>query len=396
MPNHGTVHLVTEYAFILGRNPELSLAELLTLFPEDELVLHSGHTTVFQYKNPLPEPQKLLDRIGGTTKIIEVFARGTFDDAMEVLTAYLTEHNAKIFGINAINVSSAFEQKFLRHILIPLKKKLKGDGKVRFVNKPFFNVSEVFAKKQRLIEKGAELNCIQTGKEVLFGKTVAIQDFEGYAERDYGKEVRDPRAGMLPPKLAQIMINLAGEVDVIYDPFCGTGTILNEAILMGKKAIGSDIEPKMIEASKVNVPGAAVFQHDAAVLYGADKLMSMANIKGGQRIAIVSEPSLGPPLSHFPGIPEAKKILASLSVLYRNFFTSVSKNFPKGTVIVFIFPYIRNKGDLFYSSQFDGLIEKITGAGFSIEPLPPDSRNSLDYERPDQMIGREIMRLRLK
>jgi hypothetical protein len=38
---------------------------------------------------------------------------------------------------------------------------------------------------------------------------MALQDFESYSKRDYGRPARDPRTGSLPPKLAQILINLA-------------------------------------------------------------------------------------------------------------------------------------------------------------------------------------------
>jgi tRNA G10 N-methylase Trm11 len=61
---------------------------------------------------------------------------------------------------------------------------------------------------------------------------------------------------MLPPKLAQIMINLAvGDVDkgVILDPFCGTGVVLQEAALMGFDIYGTDIDSRMIEYSGKNL-----------------------------------------------------------------------------------------------------------------------------------------------
>jgi hypothetical protein len=53
-----------------------------------------------------------------------------------------------------------------------------------------------------------------------------VQNIDGYSERDYGKN-RDMQIGMLPPKLAQIMINISsplplGEglgVRAFYDPF---------------------------------------------------------------------------------------------------------------------------------------------------------------------------------
>jgi hypothetical protein len=36
-----------------------------------------------------------------------------------------------------------------------------------------------------------------------------VQDIDAYAERDFERPMRDAFVGMLPPKLAQIMLNLA-------------------------------------------------------------------------------------------------------------------------------------------------------------------------------------------
>jgi tRNA (guanine10-N2)-dimethyltransferase len=56
----------------------------------------------------------------------------------------------------------------------------------------------------------------------------------------------------LHPKLARCLINLSGvkKNETLLDPFCGTGGFLIEAGLIGARAIGSDIEDKMIEGCK--------------------------------------------------------------------------------------------------------------------------------------------------
>jgi len=63
-------------------------------------------------------------------------------------------------------------------------------------------------------------------------QTVWIQDIESYTERDIDRD-RSMTVGMMPPKIAQIMISLGtqGKKDtVIWDPFCGLGTTLIEAL----------------------------------------------------------------------------------------------------------------------------------------------------------------------
>ena len=56
------------------------------------------------------------------------------------------------------------------------------------------------------------------------GQTLVVQPFKVLSKRDFGRPARDDHSGMLPPKLAQIMINLARRNDdistkTILDPF---------------------------------------------------------------------------------------------------------------------------------------------------------------------------------
>src|SRR6185503_11866116 len=97
----------------------------------------------------------------------------------------------------------------------------------------------------------------------LLAQTLFVQDIEAYGARDQARPARDARVGMLPPKLAQIMLNLsAGPLRAstddltrlrVLDPCCGTGVILQEALLMGYSVMGTDIEPRMTEYSKRNL-----------------------------------------------------------------------------------------------------------------------------------------------
>jgi len=59
----------------------------------------------------------------------------------------------------------------------------------------------------------------------------------------------------LHPRYARALINLteARAGDRLLDPFCGTGGIVIEAALMGMKAIGSDIDPAMVDGCRRNL-----------------------------------------------------------------------------------------------------------------------------------------------
>lgn len=87
-------------------------------------------------------------------------------------------------------------------------------------------------------------------------QTIWIQDIESYSERDMNRD-RSMTVGMMPPKLAQIILNLAarGEHDlIVWDPFCGLGTTLIEALHAGyNKIYGSDLEMTMVTATQKNM-----------------------------------------------------------------------------------------------------------------------------------------------
>ena len=78
-----------------------------------------------------------------------------------------------------------------------------------------------------------------------------------------GKELHSRRAPMRPffspisidPRHARFMVNIAGtkEGETILDPFCGTGGILLEAGLLGRKVLGNDWSLQMTIGARLNL-----------------------------------------------------------------------------------------------------------------------------------------------
>jgi len=70
---------------------------------------------------------------------------------------------------------------------------------------------------------------------------------------------REPKAKphfhptILRPWLARLLVNLARTKKELYDPFCGTGSILIEAALIGAKVNGSDLDTRMLKRAKENL-----------------------------------------------------------------------------------------------------------------------------------------------
>jgi 23S rRNA G2445 N2-methylase RlmL len=50
---------------------------------------------------------------------------------------------------------------------------------------------------------------------------------------------------------------------MLVDPFCGSGTIVAEALVSGWLAIGSDLDADAVGASRSNAPAATIERHEA-------------------------------------------------------------------------------------------------------------------------------------
>lgn len=394
---------MNQYAFLLGKNVSLSVAELGVFFGE-RIDVANNNEVAFVDKELPTAPQDFLNRLGGTTEILEIFKKEIPISSIElVLTEFLKKKAAESTGKLEFAVSIIPENKhanLLKYLLPKLKKTLRAEGASSgFLNKDFKNINAVFASKQNLVKKGTNISivCIGEGK-VSLGFSVAMQDFEAYSKRDYGKPFRDAHAGMLPPKLAQIMINL-GQAPLVFDPFCGSGTILMEAMLMGLSVIGSDVDYKMVEGSKQNtnwltqnyrVPGEAtceILQSDAAVtLPKMDYSI----------ISVVTEPLLGPPLSAFPAQSFLNNLIIKLENLYLNFFANLAEKTPVGAQVVFILPYWKQRGGAKAVAMSDKVVANICKLGYIKSVFAPLNATSLFYDRPDQVVGREIVRFTRK
>jgi len=274
------------------------------------------------------------------------------------------------------------------------------------------NPSPAQIYKSKAISKGIDITIIR-GQSLYIAKSIAIQNIDAYSARDFEKPFRDARMGMLPPKLAQIMINLADEnaknrntsnkthskkdSDTIFDPFCGSGTILFEAILQGKSAIGSDIDTRAVEGTKKNIEWlkenfkkansitAEVFQRDATKLTAKD-LPEEIN-------AIVTEGYLGLPASRIIPPEERTKRFDEISALHSSWLSNLknilSKESFKNLTIVLTLPAFalgHNKHDFFPNpKQFFEFL------GYEIM-----NKETLLYNREDQFVAREIIILKTK
>ncbi|MBU1018285.1 hypothetical protein KKA33_04640 [Patescibacteria group bacterium] len=260
---------MSTYILIFGNHPELSLAELKTRYPDYKLRAQGDDFVVVDLSTSIDQAE--FNQLGGFIKAAESIKEVKKEAVAEGLVDVLRSHyqDSKLdYGLSLYGMS----EKQLRPLLLKLKKRLKADGvKSRFINKDFKNISSAQYKSIR--QKGIELIVVNSKGRTIIGRIVAVQNIDAYSKRDYDKPFRSMQMGMMPPKLAQILINLTGIKGRIWDPFCGSGTLIMEGLLMGCEMIGSDINLKHIEGAKRNIvwlkkefgasSDAKLFAHDA-------------------------------------------------------------------------------------------------------------------------------------
>jgi len=97
------------------------------------------------------------------------------------------------------------------------------------------------------------------GRRLIFGPVAGEAGGKDFAARlPRRKPFYHPSS--LQPKLARCIVNLsrASKRGIVLDPFCGTGTILIEANLMGIEAVGIDLQRRMTQGAKANLTHYAV------------------------------------------------------------------------------------------------------------------------------------------
>jgi tRNA G10 N-methylase Trm11 len=384
---------------VLGSNPQLSIAELKTLIKKAPS-LFTNEVAIFDDVDT--KLDVLQQKLGGIQKIGSVIGSVTTINKKEItdfLASMLQSQSmdGKIyFGFSIYDIENAQRtqklQMQIKAIGLEIKSKLKYAGRsARFVTSKENTLSSVIVSKNHLLDRGAEFVFLVKDREILIGQTQAVQDFKDWSHRDYDRPARDARRGMLPPKLARMMVNLTGINllnTTLLDPFCGSGTILMEGALLGaEKLIGSDISEKAVEDTiqnlewlrdeNYNVPIFEVLQSKASNLAAYHAKESIG--------AVATEPFLGNPRSGRETINQIKQAIEDLEQLYFESFSAIYPLMKKGAPIVIASPIHIRQGEQF-PVRTKKILKKI---GFIEDPI---SKEPVIYKREGQFVAREIMR----
>lgn len=423
-----------KYFFIPGHEWELSLSELKNLLKVDDIPFVEINTNkdlfVFDINFDIATSVDLFDQLGG-------FVRFGFivDDPYEYLEENVLEEAIKRDTRVNFSVSVFGEPRRVQSVKskknklgMDLKRWLKSKNlKCRFVSDfKKTHSSTVLLEKNDVLEDGFELNLLMIPHKDKreWGFTLGLQDYENFSKRDYDRPRSNKKKGMIPPKLARIMINLsrnphqllksqkrhsssntnpnerldnqnlngdinkndntANHIKTLWDPFCGSGTILQEAMVLGYQVVGTDKDPKSIEETKENLSWISetymishkkykVFQHDIN-----KNLETSFNCS-----AVVTEPYLGPVQLEELSLDEVKKVVSTLKPLYRSIQDRL-KNLQNHGRLVIVVPGFKTP-----NGWIDMKLPLINNT--PLEEINTDlSNNPLQWDRENSIIRRNI------
>lgn len=384
--------------FILGRQPAIGIAELESLFGTDRIA-PVGDSAVL---SDIPPDQIDFARLGSSIRLAKVLAplettawpaivRHLAERLADELDYLPSEGKLKL-GLSVFGVPVGTPQLFRSGL--ELKKVCKrANRSVRLVpnTEPALSSAQVL-HNQLTGELGREFLLVRDKQRTWLAYTVKVQDINAYARRDQGRPKRDARVGMLPPKLAQTIVNLAtgplsaSDQQVVLDPFCGTGVVLQEALLMGYGAYGTDLEPRMIDYSRQNLEWLATYRTETTPQLEAGDATTHQWTHPFSVIA--SETYLGRPLSSWPGTDTLHEIIGTCNVIIEKFLRNLGSQTKPAQRLCLAVPAWHGPGNKIYHLP---LIDHLEEIGYNRHRFEHVRNETLVYFRPEQLVARELL-----
>ena len=391
-----------KYVAIAGRQPLISLAEIQALY--DKAARLVGKKLVFfeidedDGKNISPD----INRLGGSLKLGRFF-----DTDFSKLAKFLaTAHPEGKITLGISDFSKQKKSGLAKQKSMELKRNLAKMGRsVRVITSNEPEISSATAHHNQLGEKAGCFEIFLIDREIYL--SLGTQNITAYTERDQARPARDAKVGMLPPKLAQILINLCGKLPEgarVLDPFCGTGVVLQEAAIMGYLPYGTDLNERMVEYSKKNLSwlfnerNQKRFKILPDLIQKKDQILNAISVGDatnftweGEIDAVAFEGYLGAPMSKPPVDIKFKTEKAKCREIAMGFLKNITPQIKSGTPVVMALPaWLRENG------KYAGLniLDEIQEMGYNFEKFQDLSQSDLLYYREGQIVAREIIVIR--
>lgn len=386
------------FLFQLGSNVQLSLAELESVFSKDKVKQINNHVALVETQDC--SALELQSILGGTIKIGEVIYPQTKLDQNQIEQKIADFLTTQIKDKLTFAVAELDRDHLPKLDLTKIKRLItqNSDKNIRYIESSRAGLSAAVLLHQTDVVE--VLVCRDRMGNTIIGKTVTVQDIDTWSLRDRGKPETSHKRGLLPPKIARILVNLSLGQDVfnktnchqycLLDPFCGSGTIPFEAITMCFGHVyGSDISKEAVAQAQANYNWFQTqFVSQSAVdvtakFFISDVAQINQYIEDNTVSHLVTEPFLG---KQTPQINQVPDIAKGLEKLYLGAFKSWQTILKPQAKIVIIFP---NWIELKNPYSWQNLVAKIANFGYTSIGQP------IIYQRPSAKVLREIWQFEL-
>lgn len=407
--------------YIFGRNPEFSLGELVSLYNNAQNTYDFKDLTIngaIIHNNDLnsnledKERHISINKCGSIlkrVKILSCFKRPMNSDQLRALflkhfeNLYLDEKpNWSISAYNSYSNDPEEDADYYELCKDVIRDALKANG----IKKAYFvpTIEEEAMQPLRLYHKniiqgGFEIVIWHRKKDLVIGHTEQVIDIDSFSERDGKRPFTRPLL-LLGLAVARTMVNLVNIQKhlsniIIYDPFCGMGSIVQEAILGGYSAWGSDIDGECVAQSRQNLEWLMkkmrIKKFDLNNIFRMDiKSPDCARFQN-HIIGIVTEPDLLAPLKDYPVPTFAKKLIFAFEQNYSAYLGSFARIMSSESVAVLIFPRLHVRDHTRMSLNILKLLEKyqFEVCQFNINNIKFDAHFLHAWK--EQIIEREIV-----
>ncbi|MFX1252385.1 MAG: DNA methyltransferase [Promethearchaeota archaeon] len=328
------------FLFGLGRDGSLSLAEIVSYFEARAIPIslegYARDYALIRIETPF-NVQLAMKSLGGTVRIGEIYStiptqqnaliktldwdflfNEAFDKFKWAISFYSISQESDDFPNQVKKAINAYfkREKIKANYKWPAR---RGSGSY------YLDPSDV--NRNKMTSEGFECIIVRQKNKYYIGKTISVFNPAHSELRDLGRPQQLPSQA-ISLRLARILINLSQVKpgDLILDPFCGIGTLLQEALFLGLRAVGVEIESKRVEMAQQNLKW---FQRkypeteEWKIILGDSR--QLIDFFSSFVDGVATEPFLGP-LLHGPlKINEARKLVDELEIFYRCIFKELEK-----------------------------------------------------------------------
>ncbi len=247
-----------------------AIACLETIYPDFEVFLRLDRCLIFEIGGNAEEIAKILaKKLSMTYHITEVLGIGGSAEADVLETVKSSPF--EIRGSYSIRVKRIKEYSVLNTASME-----------NLIGKIFFKRGA----RADLRNPDVQLRVLLTEDKNIFGRIISSVDRSAFEmRRPHYKPFFYP--GVLMPRIARALVNIAKPEKNLLDPFCGTGGILVEAGLMGIGVTGGDMQRKLLLGARMNLEH---YRIDHSLMY--QDACSMA-LRDESVDAVVTDPPYG-------------------------------------------------------------------------------------------------------